>query len=63
MTYSIAEIGLNHNGDLDHAKQLIYSARKAGFSSVKFQNFHADEVYVGNRKSGTYRLMGKDIDI
>ena len=34
--YFIAEIGINHNGDLEIAK-LIDCAKDAGFDSVKFQ--------------------------
>ena len=36
-TYIVAEIGINHNGDLDTAKRLIDAAVKAGCDSVKFQ--------------------------
>jgi len=36
-TYMIAEIGINHNGDLEIAKKLIDEAVKAGFDAVKFQ--------------------------
>jgi N-acetylneuraminate synthase len=35
--YVVAEIGLNHNGDLDLAKRLIDAAHKAGCNAVKFQ--------------------------
>jgi N-acetylneuraminate synthase len=35
--YIIAEIGINHNGSLDIAKQLIEGAKKAGADAVKFQ--------------------------
>jgi N-acetylneuraminate synthase len=35
--YLIAEIGLNHNGDLDIAKKLVDAAALAGFDAVKFQ--------------------------
>lgn len=35
----IAEAGVNHNGDLDIAKQLIDVAAKAGADAVKFQTF------------------------
>lgn len=35
--YVIAEIGLNHNGDIDLAKQLIDVASNAGAQAVKFQ--------------------------
>ncbi len=36
-TYIVAEIGVNHNGDLDLAKKLIQSAAHAGVDAVKFQ--------------------------
>ena len=35
--YIIAEIGINHNGSLDLAKQLISEAARAGCDAVKFQ--------------------------
>jgi len=35
--YIIAEIGINHNGDLDIAKQMIDAAAHAGVDAVKFQ--------------------------
>jgi N-acetylneuraminate synthase len=36
-TYILAEIGINHNGDIDIAKKLIAVAAKAGCNAVKFQ--------------------------
>lgn len=36
-TYVVAEIGINHNGDLDIAKRLIDAAKLAGVDAVKFQ--------------------------
>ena len=36
-TYVIAEIGINHNGDLEIAKQMIDAAVHAGVDAVKFQ--------------------------
>lgn len=41
----IAEIGINHNGDLDLAKQLIEAASRAGVEMVKFQKRTVDVVY------------------
>ena len=35
--YVIAEIGINHNGDLEVAKQLIKMSAEAGCDAVKFQ--------------------------
>ena len=43
--YIIAEIGINHNGDLPLAKQLIRQAKKAGCNAVKFQKRTIDLVY------------------
>jgi len=38
-TYVIAEIGINHGGDLDLAKRMIDSASKTGCDAVKFQTY------------------------
>lgn len=35
--YIIAEIGINHNGSLDFARQMILAAQQAGVDAVKFQ--------------------------
>ena len=43
--FLIAEIGINHNGDLKIAKQLISGAASAGFDAVKFQKRTIDKVY------------------
>lgn len=41
----IAEIGINHNGDLDVAKKLILMAKASGCDAVKFQKRTIDIVY------------------
>ena len=43
--FLIAEIGINHNGDLKIAKKLIDLAKDAGFDAVKFQKRDIDTVY------------------
>src|SRR6478672_2171602 len=43
--YIVAEIGINHNGDLDLAKRLISVAVAAGCDAVKFQKRTIDIVY------------------
>ncbi|WP_297417028.1 N-acetylneuraminate synthase family protein [Clostridium sp.] len=44
-TYIIAEIGINHNGDMEIAKKLIDAAVIAGCNAVKFQKRTIDKVY------------------
>ena len=43
--YVIAEVGINHNGSLEIAKQLINAAAEAGCDAVKFQKRTIDVVY------------------
>jgi len=43
-TYIIAEAGVNHNGSLDMAKELVEVAAKSGADAVKFQTFKADRL-------------------
>jgi len=41
-TFVIAEIGVNHNGSVKLAKEMIFAAKMAGANAVKFQTFTAD---------------------
>ena len=43
--YLIAEIGINHNGDINIAKELISNAKNCGFDAVKFQKRTINIVY------------------
>lgn len=43
--YVIAEVGINHNGDLDKAVEMIRRAKEAGCNAVKFQKRTIDIVY------------------
>ena len=43
--YILAEIGINHNGDLQIAKKLIEEAAKVGVNGVKFQRRTINEMY------------------
>lgn len=44
-TFFIAEIGINHNGDMDIAKKLILKAKNADCDAVKFQKRTIEKVY------------------
>lgn len=54
-TIIIAEAGVNHNGDLSMAKELIKVAAKAGADFVKFQTFKADKMVSKEAKKATYQ--------
>lgn len=43
-TYIIAEAGVNHNGSIEMAKQLIDAAAQAEANAVKFQSFKAEKI-------------------
>ena len=44
-TYIIAEIGINHNGDVSVAHSLVEKAAEAGANAVKFQKRHLESLY------------------
>ena len=45
MVFVTAEIGINHNGDIEIAKKLIEVAKSAGCDAVKFQKRTVEKVY------------------
>lgn len=57
-TYVIAEIGLNHNGSVDVAKQLIEKAKNAGSDAVKFQIRNLKSVYTDEALSNKNNEQG-----
>ncbi len=54
-TLIIAEAGVNHNGSIDMAKQLIEAAAVAGVDYVKFQTFKAEELVTKDTKQAEYQ--------
>lgn len=52
--YIIAEIGNNHNGNKETAKELIKAAADSGADAVKFQTFKALDIVSPHVKSNTY---------
>lgn len=60
----IAEAGVNHNGQMDLAVQLIDAAARAGADYVKFQSFKANKLVSKKAKKAEYQQknMGGDDD-
>ena len=51
----IAEVGVNHNGDIKLAKKLIVEAKKAGADFVKFQSFVPEKMVTVSAKKANYQ--------
>lgn len=56
--YVIAEIGVNHEGDLDLARRLVTEAARAGTDCVKFQTYKADKL--ASKNSPSYWDLGSE---
>ena len=54
--YFIADIGANHDGDLEKAKKLIRLAKESGADAAKFQNFQVNKIV---SKLGFDNMKGK----
>jgi N,N'-diacetyllegionaminate synthase len=55
-TLIIAEAGVNHNGDMNLAKQLIDVAATAGADLVKFQTFSAQDLVIRSVPKANYQI-------
>ena len=53
--FIIAEIGVNHNGDVNLAKKMIKEAAKSGANAVKFQTFIAKDMLTKHTKKAKYQ--------
>lgn len=53
--FVIAEAGVNHNGDLTVARQLIDAAAEAGADAIKFQTFKADKLVTASAPKADYQ--------
>ncbi|HVL53749.1 MAG TPA: N-acetylneuraminate synthase family protein, partial [Vitreimonas sp.] len=58
----IAEAGVNHNGDLELAKQLVASAARAGADVVKFQTFVTGKSIAAHAPKAEYQVGTTDRD-
>ncbi len=61
-TLIIAEVGVNHNGDILLAKKLIEEAAKAGADYVKFQTFITEEVISKDAPKADYQKVSTGND-
>ena len=58
--FIIAEAGVNHNGDMKLARNLIDAAAEAGADAVKFQTFKAERVSSSSAPKADYQRQMKD---
>ena len=59
--FIIAEAGINHNGDMILAKEMILAAKKAGADAVKFQTFRTEEFIQDKEELYTYQSQGVQV--
>jgi len=59
--FIIVEAGINHNGQIEMAFEMIKVARKAGADCIKFQTFKAEEFVGDPTQSYTYKSQGKEV--
>ncbi|MCJ7700002.1 MAG: N-acetylneuraminate synthase [Anaerolineales bacterium] len=59
--FIIAEAGVNHNGDLNKAKQLVDVAVDAGADAVKFQTFKAENIVSASAPKAAYQRQTTDV--
>ena len=59
-TFVIAEIGVNHNGSIKLATEMISAAKKAGANAVKFQTFTAEALVSQGTPKVNYQKQTTD---
>lgn len=59
--FIVAEAGINHNGELENALEMVRVAKRAGADAIKFQIFKADEFVGDPGLTYTYRSQGKEV--
>ena len=60
--YIIAEIGVNHDGELDRALELVNSARRAGADAIKLQRFDPDLLLAKSAGLASYQRDAGEAD-
>jgi N,N'-diacetyllegionaminate synthase len=59
--FIVAEAGINHNGELNKAIEMIEVAKYSGADAVKFQTFRAEEFCGDKNQMFTYQSQGQEI--
>lgn len=59
--FIVAEAGINHNGELEKAFEMIKVAKEAGADAIKFQTFKAVEFITDTSLTYTYKSQDKEI--
>ena len=59
--FIVAEVGINHNGDMDLARESIIAAAEAGADSVKFQNYRTEDFISDRGLIFEYQSQGRII--
>ncbi len=59
-TFIIAEAGVNHNGSLETAIELVDTAAEAGVDAVKFQTFDPEKLASAGARKAAYQARAGD---
>lgn len=54
--YIIAEAGVNHNGSIDIAKELVRTAKQVGADCIKFQTYITENLVTSDAKKAEYQI-------
>ncbi len=61
LCFIAAEIGINHNGDLELAKKMVIAAAESGADAVKFQNYRTEDFLYDRSLTFTYKSQGNAV--
>jgi len=59
--FIVAEMGINHNGDINSAKKMIDVAKECGVDAIKFQTFKAEEFVSNPDGTYSYKSQGREV--
>ena len=59
--FIVAEAGINHNGELKRAFEMIKIAKESGVDAVKFQTYKTEEICDDKKQMFTYHSQGREV--